>query len=165
MVSNCKYLCLVSWPGGLDGQLQRQREDAQRKDAQQQARRNNIPAHIWQQQQVGQRQDADDRPEAAELRDLHNLAGLLGGDAKEHRAHSTGQNDQRAAEAGQLVAVAHAAHDLLHLGGQAGDEGHAAPQEEEDDDEGLVGEHLLQGVNVVHPRQKERTNCLCLSFF
>ena len=36
-------------------------------------------------------------------------------------------------------------HDLLHLGGQARDEGHGAPQEQENDDKGFVGEDLLEG--------------------
>ncbi len=142
--------CLISWPRGLHGELQRQREDAERKNAEQQARGNNIPGRVGQQQQVGQRQDADDRTETAELRDLHNLAGLLGGNAEEDGADGPGEDDQGAAEAGQLVAVAHAAHDLLHLRGEAGDERHAAAQEQEDDHEGLVGEDLFQRVDVVH---------------
>ena len=43
------------------------------------------------------------------------------------------------------------AHDLFHLGGQARDEGHGPAQEQEDDDEGSVGEYLLQGVKVRDP--------------
>ena len=40
---------------------------------------------------------------------------------------------------------------MFHLGGQARDEGHGPAQEQEDDDEGSVGEYLLQGVQVRDP--------------
>ena len=48
------------------------------------------------------------------------------------------------------------AHDLFHLGGQARDEGHGSAQEQEDDDEGSVGEYLLQGVKVRDPANEKQ---------
>ena len=67
-----------------------------------------VDADIGEEQEVGHGEHADDGAKAAQLRDLHDLPGLLGHDPEEHGSDGAHDDDHGAGPACQLVTVADA---------------------------------------------------------
>ena len=113
---------LVGREGGLHRDLQCQGEHSQGKESQETSRDEDVDKDVREEDEIGHGQNTDDGSEAAELGQLHDLAGLLGEIAQEDRPGRPHQDDHSAGQAGLLVTVADTGGEQGLVSGRGGEE-------------------------------------------